>query len=130
MKAVHFILYTSDQDASTNYYSRVLGVSPRLHVPGMTEFDLPGGAVLGLMPQAGIKRLLGDALPDPAAGEGIPRSELYLVVTDASVFHSRALSAGAKELSPVQSRDWGHDVGYSLDLDGHVVAFAQADVTA
>jgi len=125
MEATHFILYTSDQNASTRFYSQVLGLQPRLHVPGMTEFDLPGGAVLGLMPEAGIKRLLGDALPDPAAAHGIPRAELYLVVDDASLLHERALAAGASELSPVERRDWGHAAGYLLDSDGHVLAFAQ-----
>jgi uncharacterized protein len=90
----------------------------------MTEFELPGGAVLGLMPVAGIRRLLGRAIPDPDAAAGIPRSELYLVVDDASVYHQRALAAGARELSPVEHRDWGHVAGYTLDPDGHVLAFA------
>lgn len=125
MEATHFILYVSCQNRSTHFYAAVLGISPRLDVPGMTEFDLPGGAVLGLMPEAGIKRLLGEVLPDPAQAAGIPRSELYLVVDDARVFHRRALAAGATELSAVQSRDWGDAAGYALDLDGHVVAFAQ-----
>ena len=125
MNATHFILYTSDQDASTAFYSRVLGLQPRLQVPGMTEFELPGGGVLGLMPEAGIRRLLGDAIPDPATAAGTPRSELYLVVDDAEAFHRRALSSGARELSPVLGRDWGHAAGYSLDRDGHVLAFAQ-----
>lgn len=125
MRAIHFILYVSNQDESTDFYATVLGIEPRLHVPGMTEFELPGGAVLGLMPEAGIKCLLGDALPDPATGTGTPRAELYLVVDDAPSFHRRALTAGARELSPVQSRDWGDDAGYSLDPDGHVLAFAQ-----
>lgn len=129
MNASHFILYTSDQDLSAAFYSGVLGLQPRLHVAGMTEFDLPGGGVLGLMPETGIRRLLGDAIPDPASGAGIPRSELYLVVDDAGAFHKRALSLGAKELSPVLSRDWGHSAGYSLDPDGHVLAFAVVEDT-
>lgn len=125
MNAAHFILYTANQDASTAFYAHVLGYPPRLHVPGMTEFGLPGGAVLGLMPEAGIRRLLGEALPDPAAAAGTPRAELYLVVEDAAALHQRALTAGARELSPVQRRAWGHDAGYSLDPDGHVLAAAQ-----
>ena len=126
MNVAHFILYVSDQEASTAFYTRVLGLAPRLHVPGMTEFDLPGGAVLGLMPSAGIRKLLGDALPDPATGAGIPRAELYLVVDDASSWHQRSLAAGARPLGPVEARDWGQAAGYSLDPDGHVLAFAQA----
>lgn len=125
MHTAHFILYVADQDASTEFYREVLQLAPRLHVPGMTEFELPGGAVLGLMPEAGIKRLLGDTLPDPSRAAGVPRAELYLVVDDPEAAHRRALKAGARELSAVTPRDWGHVAGYSLDADGHVLAFAR-----
>ena len=125
--SVHFILYTADQQESTRFYAFVLGKPPRLHVPGMTEFDLTGGAVLGLMPEAGIRRLLGDALPDPAKAAGVPRAELYLVVEDAAGYLARAVAGGGRELSAVQRRDWGAEVGYVLDPDGHVLAFAHAD---
>ncbi len=125
MTAVHLILYVSDQRRSTSFYARTLGMVPRLDVPGMTEFALPGGAVLGLMPEAGIRRLLGAALPDPAGAGGAPRAELYLVVRDAAGSHAAALAAGARELSPLAPRDWGARVAYALDPDGHVIAFAE-----
>jgi catechol 2,3-dioxygenase-like lactoylglutathione lyase family enzyme len=121
----HFILYVADQESSTQFYRAVLDREPRLHVPGMTEFVLSDGAILGLMPATGIKRLLGEKLPDPSAAAGIPRAELYLVVSDPESYHSRALKAGAKELSPLSLRDWGHQVAYSLDVDSHVIAFAR-----
>lgn len=122
--ASHFILYVADQERSTTFYSNVLAIKPRLHVPGMTEFTLPGDAILGLMPIEGIRSLLGRALPDPATAQGIPRAELYLLVADPQAWHSRALSAGATELSPLREQNWGHLAAYSLDLDGHVLAFA------
>lgn len=120
---MHTILYVEDQPASALFYRRVLAVAPRLDVPGMTEFAI-GGSVLGLMPETGIKRLLGDRLPDPALGRGAPRAELYLVVDDPGPYHARALAAGARELSALAPREWGHDAAYSLDPDGHVLAFA------
>lgn len=121
----YFILYVADQARSTAFYEQVLGTPPRLNVPGMTEFNLPSGATLGLMPESGIKALLGSRLPDPALGRGIPRAELYLVVDEPSSFHSRALAAGAIELSSLQARNWGHIAAYSLDPDGHVLAYAR-----
>lgn len=127
MKRAHFILYVADQEASSRFYSGVLGIEPCLEVPGMTEFELPGGARLGLMPEGGIKKLLGDGLPDPASASGIPRSEIYLHVEDPARFHARALGKGARELSPLQPRGWGDIAAYSLDPDGHVVAFAAED---
>ncbi len=121
----HFILFVRDQGASRRFWEAALAVTPSLDVPGMTELPLPGGAVLGLMPAAGIKRLLGATLPDPASADGVPRAEVYLVVADPAAAHARALAAGARELSPLVARDWGHEAAYALDPDGHVVAFAR-----
>ena len=128
--AVHFILYVADQPSSAVFYARVLGNPPSLDVPGMTEFTLAAGAVLGLMPENGIRRLLGERLPDPAGARGTPRAELYLHVGDPAAHHARALAAGARELAPLARRDWGDDAAYSLDLDGHVIAFARRAVPA
>ena len=125
MKA-HLIFYVADQKTSASFYERALAVKPRLNVPGMTEFLLGKEAILGLMPAAGIRRLLGDKLPDPAGAAGIPRAELYLLVEDPAAFHRRALDNGARELSALSARDWGHEAAYSLDPDGHVLAFARA----
>ncbi len=122
---VHFILYVKDQEQSKQFYSAVLAQEPILHVPGMTEFELNNGCVLGLMPERGIKRLLGECLPDPEPGRGIPRAELYLRIDNPSVYHDRALKMGAKELSALESRDWGDIAAYSIDQDGHVIAFAK-----
>lgn len=120
----HFILYVAEQRRSAAFYAAALAAVPRLDVPGMTEFLLPGGAVLGLMPEAAIERLLGPALAKPSSARGAPRAELYLLVPEPAHFHARALAAGAKELSPLMQRSWGHRAAYSLDPDGHVLAFA------
>jgi uncharacterized protein len=125
VKAAHFVLYVQDQEKSTKFYAEALGLGPRLNVPGMTEFGLREGCVLGIMPEAGIRRLLGSALPD-APATSAPRAELYLLVEDPGAFHARALRAGARELSPLMERDWGHRAAYSLDPDGYVIAFAES----
>jgi catechol 2,3-dioxygenase-like lactoylglutathione lyase family enzyme len=124
MKA-HFILYVSHQSKSSAFYRNVLGQEPTLDVDGMTEFALNDGAVLGLMPETGIKRLLGDALTDPRLGQDIPRAELYLLVDEPQSYYERALACGAKTLSPLELRDWGDQVAYCEDMDGYVLAFAK-----
>jgi uncharacterized protein len=121
----HFILYVADQARASAFYAVVLDRAPALDEIGMTEFSLGADAALGLMPEGGIRRLLGDVLPDPAGAAGVPRAELYLIVDDAVAVHARALAAGARDLSPVQDRDWGDRAGYVLDPDSHVVAFAE-----
>lgn len=114
----HFILYVQDQKASRDFYRAVLGREPRLDVPGMTEFALAEHTVLGLMPKAGIERLL-----DLKTGTN-PTAELYWILDDPESAMDRALQAGATLLSPFQSRNWGDDAGYLSDPDGHVLALA------
>ncbi len=120
---LHIILYVKDQKVSRDFYSRLLNYEPTLDVSGMTEFEIYPNCILGLMPESGIKHLLGARLPEPI--NGVPRAEIYIMVDDPNSYHNRALQLGAKELSPLSPRDWGHDVAYSLDLDGHVLAFAK-----
>ena len=121
---VHFILYVADQARSTIFYETLLGIPPSLNVPGMTEFELGNDVVLGVMPERAIGRLLGVAVADPNIGADVIRGEIYLVVEDPANYHARALSLGARELSVLLRRDWGHDVAYSVDPDGYVLAFA------
>lgn len=120
----HFIHFVENQTASRDFYARVLGFAPSLDAAGMTEYTLPGGGVLGLMPASGIRRLLGQALPETGS-IGIPKAELYLLMPSAAAMHARALDAGARELSPLAPRDWGHTVAYSLDRDGYILACAE-----
>ena len=120
---VHTILYVCDQQRSVRFYRQVLGLSPTLDVPGMTEFQLTPDSVLGIMPLSGIKKLLGQSITD--LQPGTLAAELYLVVDEPEEYHRRALEAGARELSPFQQRDWGHSVAYSQDADGYVLAFAR-----
>ena len=122
---VHTILYVSDQKKSTDFYSSVFKLTPTLNVPGMTEFQLSDKHVLGLMPEKGIKRLLGEKLPDPELASGIPRAELYIRIESPESFLLRALELGATNLSPMLERDWGDRAGYVMDVDGHVLAFSE-----
>jgi uncharacterized glyoxalase superfamily protein PhnB len=119
------ILYVKDQEASTQFYRKLLRNDHELHVPGMTEFVISEHLKLGLMPSAGIVRLLGDSIEDPEKASGIPRCELYFLVEDAEAECQHAIQSGAKMISPLTTRDWGDMVGYVADPDGHVIAFAQ-----
>jgi hypothetical protein len=125
MKAIEFILYVADQKRSTEFYSRLLELSPVLDVPGMTEFKLGAAVKLGLMPENGIANIISPPMPHPRNGSGIPRCELYLKVDHAGKYLERGLRLGGKEISSLQMRDWGDKAGYLSDLDGHVIAFAE-----
>ncbi|HQV39370.1 MAG: lactoylglutathione lyase [Flavobacteriales bacterium] len=122
---VEFILYVADQAASRDFYRALLAKEPALDVPGMTGFDL-GGCRLGLMPTAGIAKIITPVLPHPDTAHAVPRCELYLPVIGLDKAMERGLAAGAVLVSPPADRDWGHRVGYLADRDGHVVALAEA----
>lgn len=121
---VHTILYVQDQQRSTEFYKFVLQMKPSLEVPGMTEFKLSETHILGLMPENGIKKLLGETLPDPEKAHGVPRAEIYFRVSKPTEYMIRAKELGAKLVSPLLPRDWGHTAVYLLDPDKHVIVFA------
>lgn len=125
MLETEFILYVENQETSKLFYEKLLTIKPSLHVPGMTEFSLTPTCKLGIMPEKGIANILLPKTLHPNKGNGIPRCELYLKVENAQKYMERGLELGAKEVSPLCSRNWGDSVGYLQDIDGHIIAFAE-----
>ena len=121
---LHIILYVSNQNKSTQFYTDLLEKEPILQVTGMTEFQLNNFTKLGLMPEKGIAKILQN-MPNPALANGIPKCELYLFVNDVKKTFQKALKLGAKEINLPQERDWGDFVGYVSDFDGNIIAFAK-----
>lgn len=119
------ILYVADQEASRRFYERLFRRAADLHVSGMTEFVLSDTCKIGLMPNDGIARILGDKTPHPATGSGIPRCELYFYVEDIQLEFTNAINAGVTLISPISERNWGDRACYFADPDGHIIAFAE-----
>jgi lactoylglutathione lyase len=119
------ILYCSEQSRSSRFFEQLLGQKPLLEVPGMTEFILDGNVLLGLMPYEGAHKLLGNTLPHPAQGKGIPSCEIYLPIEDAEHAVICAVKNGAILLSPLAERNWGHKAAYLSDPDGHIIGIAE-----
>jgi uncharacterized glyoxalase superfamily protein PhnB len=125
IRQTEIILYINDQQASTDFYTKLFRQNPDLNVPGMTEFRLSETCKLGLMPNKGIAKILSDKTPHPDLGNGIPRCELYLYVDNIQQEFDNADKIGAKHISPIEDRDWGDKVCYFSDPDGHIIAFAE-----
>lgn len=121
----YFLLYVKDKPASAAFYREVLGLEPIVEVESITEFRLLEGAVLGIMSYAAAARNVDVGVPTEAPTDPSPRAELYLVVDDPEGCLRRALALGARQISPMQLRDWNHRAAYCLDPDGHVLAFAE-----
>ncbi len=120
------IFFVESQEKATQFYKQVFNQEPTMNVPGMTEFTLEDGTLIGLMPDQNIKGILGEDLPDPALGTGTPRTEIYLMVEDPELLYKRSLEAGATSIQGLKPMPWGQDVAYSLDPDGHLIAFARS----
>lgn len=124
IRLTEIILYVADQEKSKTFYVSLFRCEPALHVPGMTEFVLGENCKLGLMPNNGIAKILGDKTPHPQTGNGIPRCELYLYVDDLETEYNNALQCGAELISGIEKRSWGDTACYFADADGHIIAFA------
>lgn len=124
-----FILYVADQQLSANFYTTLFDQQPDLNVPGMTEFKLGPTTTLGLMPNNGIAKILGNKMPHPETGDGIPRCELYFKTDQIQFFIQKAKELKVKMISELADRDWGDRVVYFADPDGHVIAFAETITT-
>ena len=126
MKVSHIemILFVADLARCRDFYKSLLQIVPVTDVPGMVELELAKNFKLGLMPLEGIGRIVGEETIRPKEKDIPPRGELYLLVEDPEDVFSRALALGAKALSPVQERNWGHKAGYVSDPEGNIIAFA------
>lgn len=123
-KKMMIILYVANQKRSKDFYQKLLEIEPILDVPGMTEFELFNNVTLGIMPEKGIAKILGDEVPHPETGNGIPRCEIYLFVQDPDACYKKLIELGGKGVSPVKDRSWGDVASYGADPDGHILAFA------
>jgi len=123
---LHIILYVSNQQKSKSFYEKLFNITPVLDVEGMTEFNLLPNLKLGIMPESSIVKIFKNKTPDPSTGSKIPRCELYLKVSKPLEYQEKAISLGAKLISAFAQRDWGDEVSYLADLDGHILAFVKS----
>jgi catechol 2,3-dioxygenase-like lactoylglutathione lyase family enzyme len=121
----HIIFFVENQQAARDFYAQLLKTTPDVDVPGMTEFLLSPGCRLGLMPKKGIKKILGNSIPDFDSLYPVPCCELYLYIGNAELAMQHAITCGARILSPVLHRNWGDYAGYVADPDGNIIAFAE-----
>lgn len=119
------ILYVPDLARAVAFYDSAFGFPKSTVAPEYVEYQLNGGACLGLMPQANTRHLVGPVLGARTPVDGSVRGELYLLVSDAAAAVARLAAAGAVCTSPLADRDWGDRAAYFLDPHGYVLAVAQ-----
>lgn len=118
------LLATSDLDRSVAFYEAVFGWPRTVDTPVIVQFELPGGAGLGLYAASGFGANTGTmpALPRPGSISG---TELYVYPTDLEASLGRMEQAGGRLLSALGPRSWGDEAAYFADPDGNVVVLAR-----
>lgn len=124
LSRIHFILDTDDLGKSRMFYSLLFDTEPIVDENNIVEFEIVPGVILGLQ-TAGLKDKLFDAdIYSKYRNSKSGSSELYIECINAEEMHKKALSLGCLELSPFSKRNWGAEAGYSINHDGHILAFA------
>ncbi|MBZ0137157.1 MAG: VOC family protein [Planctomycetes bacterium] len=119
------ILYVADLAQAAAFYDAAFGFPKNVDVPQYVEYQINGGACLGLMPQGNTRHFLGDEIGRRTPSDDCPRGEVYLVVDDPVAAVERLIACGAVCTSPLAARDWGDRAAYFLDPNGYVIAVAE-----
>jgi|GEM_PF-137732 catechol 2,3-dioxygenase-like lactoylglutathione lyase family enzyme len=123
--SIKTVFYVENLDTSKQFYTTVLDQSPILDAPELVEFQLMRNFKLGLVPLKGIVHTLNLAVRHRPDG-CMPACEICLKHEDPEGCLVLFEAAGGKLIQPLKHMDWGEEVAYGLDPDGHMIAFSRA----
>ena len=112
MRVFRIAIPASEIDRSRAFYERVLALRADDTVPSRLYFHC-GDVIMALIDWSIEGRGPFQATPD----------DLYFATDDLDAAHDRAVSAGARQVSPVEKRPWGERSFYCLDPDGNRLCF-------
>jgi len=121
----YFIIYVDDYDKTKLFYELLFNITPVIDEPNMCEYQLPDDLTLGIMHTSSLTKLFGEEFVEQKDRKALPNVELYFNIENAEDFHKRAVQLGATELREFAEMDWGDKAAYSLNHDGHILAFAE-----
>ncbi len=125
MNKTYIIIYVDDLDKTKMFYEILFDIKPIIDEPGMCEFELPNNTTLGIMPNSSFEKLFGEDYIFNEKKKSSPKFELYFQVKNPEAFHKKAKQLGALELRKFEKMDWGDRAAYSINHDGHILAFAE-----
>ncbi len=125
LTTAHTILVVENLHKSKMFYQLLFDVEPVVDETNIVELKLNENFILGLITKELPAKLFDAELMVKFKLDKASSAELYFECDNAEKIHAKALQLGCLELSPFQQRVWGHSVGYSVNHDGHVLAFAK-----
>jgi catechol 2,3-dioxygenase-like lactoylglutathione lyase family enzyme len=117
------VLAFDDLPRAAAFYRAAFGWEVAVEAPGYVEFSMPDGMRLGLYQREAFGRNTGQ-VPVAVPPGALSTAELYLQADDLVAAVAALEGAGARCLSPAVLRDWGDQVAYFADPEGHVLALA------
>jgi uncharacterized glyoxalase superfamily protein PhnB len=112
MRIFRIAIHASRVDAARAFYESVLGIRADDTVPSRIYFHC-GEVILAVL----------DRRPEHGVPLRTTADSLYLATGELDAVHTRALAAGARDVSPVEVQPWGERSFYCLDLDGNQLCF-------
>ena len=109
MRVFRIAVPASDVDRARAFYERLLAVEADDTVPTRIYFHC-GEVIVAVVDWSGRPF---EPTPD----------HLYFATGELDAVHARALDAGAREVTPVETQPWGERSFYCLDLDGNRLCF-------
>ena len=109
MQVFRIAVPASDVDRARAFYERLLAVEADDTVPTRIYFHC-GEVIVAVVDWSGR--------PFQPAPE-----HLYFATGELDTVHARALGAGAREVTPIETQPWGERSFYCLDLDGNRLCF-------
>lgn len=118
------VIAVSDVERAVGFYQSAFGWPRRADFPIYVELALPDGRGVAFYERNAFGLNTGQ-VPAPVAAGQLSGTELYLRCEDLDAAIGRLETLGARPLSPRRLRDWGDEVAYFADPEGHVLALAQ-----
>lgn len=118
------VLAVPDVERAAQFYEAAFGWSVLVREANYVELALPNAMRLGLYRSQGFSLHTKQAPLRVPEGELAP-VELYVHVEDLAAAITKLRNAGARQLAPVESKDWGDDAAYFADPFGNVLAIAR-----
>jgi catechol 2,3-dioxygenase-like lactoylglutathione lyase family enzyme len=112
MRVFRIAVPASDIQRSRRFYEGVLGLDADDTVPSRLYFHC-GDVILAVIDWT--VEPLGPFRPTP--------ENLYFATGDLDGAHQRAVTAGARRLTAIETRPWGERSFYCLDPDGNLLCF-------
>lgn len=118
------ILAVPDIAFAARFYEAAFGWEISVREAHYVEFVLPNGTRLGFYEREGFA-LHTAQVPLPVPGGQLAPLELYFHADDVDRAVAKLRDAGARQLAPLQLKEWGDEAAYFADPFGNVLVIAR-----